>query len=49
MADNKDVKLQSAPIKLHQPEESPQDFEVTGQDLEILESRIEEIERYLGI
>ena len=42
-----DLKLQEAPPKLNP--DFQVDMNLQPEDLEILESRIEEIERYLGI
>lgn len=44
-----DIKVQNAPIKLATTDSTSGDYDVTAEDLEILESRIEEVERYLGI
>jgi hypothetical protein len=44
------VRLPTAPAKLARAvEDTSQDYEVTPEDLEVLESRICEVERYLGI
>lgn len=43
---SEDIKLKSAPIKL---QDKQVDQEVTPEDIQALEARIEEVERYLGI